>query len=69
MNGGQPQPDEQRDQGAGDLHVLVVGHRQDDDQQESRAEHLVDGQGGGGRLGNIINIVIMRIVIKIIIKR
>ena len=50
MNSCQPQPYADGDHAALHLHVLLVSHCQDDDEEHGRAQHLVHGQAEGGHL-------------------
>jgi len=47
VDGGEAEADQEGDEGAGDLHVLVVRDGEDDDKKQGGAKHLVYGEGGG----------------------
>ena len=45
VDGGEAEPYGEGDEAAADVHVVLVGDREDDDEQEGGAEGLVHGQG------------------------
>ena len=55
VNHGEPEPDGERNETAADVHVVLVGHREDDDQQEEGAEDLVRCQGVQCHLGGLFS--------------
>ena len=44
MNSAESESDDDRNEAGGDLHVLLVGHGQDDEQQQGGPQHLVHRQ-------------------------
>ena len=44
MNCAEAKSDDDRDEAGDDLHVLLVGHREDDEEEQGRAQHLVHRQ-------------------------
>ena len=51
VDGAEAEPDEERDEAGGDLHVVLVSDCQDDDEEEGGAEDLVHGQAQSAHLG------------------
>ena len=51
VNHGESKPDGERNETAADVHVVLVGHREDDDQQQEGAQDLVRCQGVQSHLG------------------
>ena len=44
VNCAEAKSDDDRDEAGDDLHVLLVGHREDDEEEQGRAQHLVHRQ-------------------------
>ena len=44
VNSAEPESNDDRNEAGGDLHVLLVGHGQDDEQQQGGPQHLVHRQ-------------------------
>ena len=51
VNHGESKPDGEGNETAADVHVVLVGHREDDDQQQEGAQDLVRCQGVQCHLG------------------